>query len=55
MAQLTEFLQVLLDIGYLDGKDAKVVSFEVKPLAGELPQVVIANAKRVLKQAWAKL
>jgi sugar phosphate isomerase/epimerase len=30
-----------------------VVSFEVKPLAGEDPELVIANAKRTLKEAWA--
>jgi hypothetical protein len=53
--QLAAFLRVLLDIGYLNGKEAKVVSFEVKPLEGESSQVVIANAKRVLKQAWARL
>ncbi len=53
--QLVEFLQVLMDIGYLDGEEAKTVSFEVKPLEGESSEVVLANAKRTLKRAWAKL
>ena len=53
--ELVEFLEVLLDIGYLDGKEAKTVSFEVSPTEGEAPEVIIANSKRVLKKAWAKL
>ena len=53
--ELVEFLQVLLEIGYLDGKEAKTVSFEVKPLEGQSPEVVVANAKRVLRRAWARV
>ena len=53
--ELVEFLRVLIDIGYLDGKEAKTVSFEVKPLAGESSEVILANAKRTLRKAWAKL
>ncbi len=53
--ELVEFLKVLLKIGYLDGVEAKTVSFEVKPLSGESPEIVIANAKRVLRKAWARL
>jgi hypothetical protein len=30
-----------------------MVSFEIKPLEGQDPMVMIANAKRVLRQAWA--
>lgn len=30
-----------------------VISFEVKPLPGENPELVIANAKRTLREAWA--
>lgn len=52
---LIEFLKVLMDIGYLDGREAKTVSFEVSPLENETSEVVMANAKRVLKKAWAKL
>ena len=32
-----------------------VVAFEVKPLAGQNPDVVVANAKRTLMEAWARL
>jgi len=32
-----------------------VISFEVKPLPGEESELVIANAKRTLLEAWAKL
>jgi hypothetical protein len=32
-----------------------VVSFEVRPAEGELPELVIASAKRTLTQAWARL
>lgn len=53
--EVIEFLRVLKEIGYLSGKEAKTVSFEVKPLKGESSEVVIANAKRVLKKAWAQL
>jgi len=53
--ELTEFLKVLLDIGFLNHQNPPIVSFEVKPLAGETSEVVIANAKRVLKEAWARV
>ena len=53
--ELTEFLKVLLDIGFLNYQNPPIVSFEVKPLTGETSEVVIANAKRVLKEAWARV
>lgn len=53
--ELTVFLKVLLDIGFLNHQNPPIVSFEVKPLAGEISEVVIANAKRVLRETWAKL
>ena len=53
--ELTEFLKVLLDIGFLNHQNSPIVSFEVKPLAGESSEVVIANAKRVLREAWARV
>lgn len=55
VAELTKFLKVLKDMGYLDGKKPKPVSFEVKPLPDESSDVVIANAKRTLNEAWAKI
>jgi sugar phosphate isomerase/epimerase len=53
--ELTEYLRVLMDIGYLKEGEPKVVSFEVKPFGDEDPELVIANAKRTLNRAWAKL
>jgi len=53
--ELTEYLKVLLDIGFLNPENPPIVSFEVKPLADESSEVVIANAKRVLREAWAKI
>lgn len=50
-----EFLRVLLDIGYLNTENPPIVSFEVKPWGDEDPEIVIANAKRVLNEAWARL
>ncbi len=50
--QLAEFLQVLMDTGFFDKKQRPIVSFEVKPLKGQDPEIVIANSKRTLNQAW---
>jgi len=54
VAELVEFLRVLLEIGYLsaDKQDLPAVSFEVKPMPGEDVKIVIANAKRTLMEAW---
>jgi sugar phosphate isomerase/epimerase len=53
---VVEFLETLLRIGYLNTKNPPIVSFEVKPWGeGEDPEFVIANAKRVLNEAWARL
>ena len=53
--ELAEFLRVLLDIGYLSRETRPVLSFEVKPLPDERSTVIIANAKRTLAVAWAKV
>jgi len=49
------FLKALMEIGYIDEGKQNVVAFEVKPLSGQSPEVVVANAKRTLMEAWAKL
>lgn len=51
--ELVEYLEVLLEIGYLDPNNRKILSFEVKPVGDEDPDIVIANAKRTLNLAWA--
>jgi sugar phosphate isomerase/epimerase len=53
--ELVEYLRVLKDIGYISENKPRIVSFEVKPFGDELPEVVIANAKRVLNRAWARV
>jgi len=53
--EVMEFLSILMEIGYLNTKNPPVVSFEVKPWGDEEPELVIANAKRVLNEAWARL
>ncbi|MHB1414334.1 MAG: sugar phosphate isomerase/epimerase family protein [Chloroflexota bacterium] len=52
--EVREFLRILLSIGYLGEGKQNGVAFEVKPQsAAEPPEVVIANAKRTLMEAWA--
>lgn len=53
--ELVDFLSVLIEIGYLREGRPRPVSFEVKPMKGEEPKLVIANAKRILDSAWALL
>jgi sugar phosphate isomerase/epimerase len=57
--QLREFFAALFAEGVLK-KDSvptvgekPLISFEVKPMTGENPVLVLANSKRVFKQAWA--
>lgn len=53
--ELTAYLRVLLSIGFLNKENRPIVSFEVKPFEDEDPDLVIANAKRVLNLAWDKV
>jgi sugar phosphate isomerase/epimerase len=59
--QLREFFQALFEEGFLKKdpgvrvEEKPLISFEVKPMAGENPALVLANSKRVFKQAWALL
>lgn len=50
--ELAEYLQVLLNIGFLNKENRPIVSFEVKPFGNEDSELVIANAKRTLNAAW---
>jgi hypothetical protein len=50
-----EYLRVLLKIGFLNEKTRSIVSFEIKPFDGEDPDIVVANAKRTLNEAWARV
>ncbi len=54
--ELTLFIRALFSSGYLSKEPVEMrpfVGFEVKPLPGENAELVIANAKRVWKHAWA--
>ena len=53
VAEVVEFLRALADIGFFGGPSRPMVSFEIKPMPGQDPLVMIANAKRVLNTAWA--
>jgi len=53
--QVADYLRLLLKIGYLNDKKPPILSFEVKPFGDEDPDIVIANAKRTLNEAWAKV
>ena len=53
--EMVDFLRKLVEIGFLDGQKRPMVSFEIKPMEGQDPLLVIANAKRVMQQAWAQV
>lgn len=53
--ELVEYLRVLMEIGFISKEKRPIVSFEVKPFGNEDPDLVVANAKRVLRLAWAKV
>lgn len=53
--ELTEFLRVLLDTGYLSEDERKMVSFEVKPMPGEESNAILAGSKRALIEAWRNI
>lgn len=50
--QLVEYIRALMRIGYLTENTPRILSFEVKPMADESSEIVLANAKRTLKEAW---
>ena len=52
--EIVAFLEELFKIGFLDknGKNPMPVSFEVKPVGDENAELVIANSKRKLAEAW---
>ncbi len=53
--EVVSYLRVLREEGFFRAENPLVLSFEVKPWKDENPQIVIANAKRVLNRAWALL
>ncbi|WP_132002258.1 sugar phosphate isomerase/epimerase family protein [Mesobacillus foraminis] len=53
--ELAEYLRALLEIGYIGEGIKNVVAFEVKPVGNESPDIVIAQSKRTLIDAWSLL
>lgn len=53
--ELVEYLRVLMEIGYIGEGSSNVVAFEVKPVGDEPSDIVVAQSKRTLIQAWNKL
>jgi sugar phosphate isomerase/epimerase len=51
--EVTEFFDVLDDNGFFNQATRPIVSAEVRPvLAGETSDIILANAKRVIRDAW---
>lgn len=54
LPEVTSYFRVLKAIGFFEQATLPAVSAEVRPvLAGEISEVVLANTKRVIRQAWA--
>lgn len=53
--EVVEFLQALFKAGYFDKDEPPILSFEVKPWKDQDSDIAVANFKRVLDLAWAKL
>ena len=52
--EVVDFFHVLKDNGFFDQDERPIVSAEVRPvLAGESSAIILANAKRVMRDAWA--
>lgn len=52
--EVVDFFHVLMQNGFFDQGERPIVSAEVRPvLAGETSELILANAKRVMRDAWA--
>jgi sugar phosphate isomerase/epimerase len=55
---LVEFINTLMEIGFFKKQvptRKPVVTFEVRPLPGERQDILLANCRRVLEDAWARV
>lgn len=52
---LTDFLRTLKAGGFFREEDPLILSFEVTPFGDEDPDAVLANCKRALNRAWARV
>lgn len=58
VAELTRFLAALMQVGYFERSlptGVPWLTFEVKPQPGQSSDLLVANCKRVFKEAWAWL
>lgn len=55
VSELCDFLRILRREGFFREKDRMLLSFEVKPRAGEDADAVLAGCKRTLNAAWMAL
>lgn len=53
--EVLDFFRVLKREGFLDEQNPYVLSLEVKPWKDEVPEIILANCKRVVNRAWALL
>lgn len=52
--EVVDFFHVLMDNGFFDQGERPIVSAEVRPvLAGENSDIILANSKRVIRDAWS--
>lgn len=51
--ELTEYLRALLKSGYLSKETPRIVSFEIKPMPGDDSELILADSKHKLFEAWA--
>jgi len=53
-AEVRAFFRLLVDLGLVGPDKRPILSAEVRPLLpGETSELILANAKRVIKEAWA--
>lgn len=53
LPEVVHFFRVLKENGFFDGPERPIVSAEVRPvLAGETTDLILANAKRVIRDGW---
>lgn len=55
ITEIVEFLKILFEIEYLNEERPAIVSFEIKPFGDDDIEMIIANAKRTLNAAWARV
>ena len=55
VAQLTDYFRILGEEGFFRAGAPLMLSMEITPQAGEDADIILANTKRVVNKAWARL